>query len=124
MSEHQFGSPSGNGGERNSGHRIDALGKILSTPRLHQATSRHEIHVHTGDLPCVSRKLAADLVAHDSFAPRDFRAPPRVGKQVVYGLRWSLEANLVLDGFTHTRRLSQSVYPKLLVVSHVSRVAD
>src|SRR5262249_11988711 len=102
MSKHQFGSSSGNGVERNSSHRIDALGKIPSTPRLHEATSRHEIHVHTGDLPRISRKLATDLVAHDSFPPADFRAPPRVGQQVVYGLRWSLEANLVLDGFTHT----------------------
>src|SRR5262245_53736730 len=102
MSEHQFGSPSGNGAERNSRHRVDALGKILSTPRLHQATSGHEIHVHAGDLPCFSRKFATDLVAHDSFAPGDFRAPARVGKQLVYRLRWSLEANLVLDGFTHT----------------------
>src|SRR5262245_53897630 len=44
--------------ERNGRHRVDALRKILSTPRLHQATSRHEIHVHAGDLSCVRGELA------------------------------------------------------------------
>ena len=102
MCEHEFGPAAGNGVERNGRHRVDALGKILSTPRLHETTSRHEIHVHAGDLPCVRRKLAADLVAHDSLAAGDFRALARVGEQVVDRLGGRLEANFVLDGFTHT----------------------
>src|SRR5947208_11589372 len=59
MCEHELCAAAGDRIERNGRHRVDALGKIFSTPRLHQATSRHEIHVHTSDLPCVRRELAA-----------------------------------------------------------------
>jgi hypothetical protein len=83
MCEHELGAAARERIERNGRHRVDALGKILSTPRLHQPTSRHEIHVHAGDLPRVGRELAADLVAHDGLAAGDFRALARVGKQVV-----------------------------------------
>src|SRR5262245_8009109 len=74
MCEYEFCPTAGSRGERNGRHRVDALGKILSTPRLNQASSRNEIHIHSCDLSCVRRKLAANLVAHESLAAGDFRA--------------------------------------------------
>lgn len=83
MCEHELRAAARDRIERNGRHRVDALGKILPPPGLHQATSRHEIHVHAGDLPGVGRELAADFVAHDGLAAGDLRALARVGKQLV-----------------------------------------
>src|SRR5688572_18488641 len=99
MGEHEFRPAVRSGRERNSRHRIDTLGKVLSTPRLYQPASRHEVYVDAGDLSRVGRKLAADFVAHDSLLAGDFRAPARVGEQLVNRLGWNLEANFVFDGF-------------------------
>src|SRR5947208_16470460 len=74
MCEHELCAAARDRIESNGRHRVDALGKILPPPGLHQATSRHEIHVHAGDLPCVGRELAADLVAHDGLAAGALRA--------------------------------------------------
>src|SRR5258706_2071965 len=111
MCEHQLRSAAGSGCERDGCHRIDALGEILSTPRLYQPASRHEVHVDAGDLPGISRKFAAGLAAHDSFAAGDFRAPARVGQQFVDRRGWGFEANFVFDGFTHRGPPFSSAYP-------------
>jgi len=115
MCEYEFSPSAGSGSERNGGHRVNALGKILPTPRLDEASSRHEIHIHSGDLTCVRGELAADLVAEESFATGDLRALTRVGKQVVDRLRWNFEANFMLDGFTHRAPPFSSAYPRPLV---------
>src|SRR5688572_11805936 len=101
MCEYEFGPTAGSGSKRNCRHRVNALGKIVATPRLNQSSSPREIHVHSSDLPCLSRKLSPDFVADERFATGDFRAFARVGKQVIDGVGWNLESNFMLDGFAH-----------------------
>jgi hypothetical protein len=101
MCQHQFGAAAACRRERDGGHRINTLRKIISTPGLHKTTAGHKIHIHPGHAPIVSRERAADAATDGSFAARQCGATTGLCQRSIDHSRLGLEADLLFDGFAH-----------------------